>query len=175
MPAALIASMIKVAMQSVVPCAHDPREVLRGLNRLLFAQLHDQLVSAAYLWVDTENGQASYSAAGHPPLLLWRESKLERIERNGLLFGLIPDPEYPVCGLEVCSGDRLLLYTDGVIEPQNASGDFFGDCKLEEVIHNHQSRPPSEFADQLLSEIRRWQPATLAQQDDITLIVIDIA
>ena len=46
--------MIKVAMQSVVPCAHDPREVLRGLNRILFRQLHDQLVSAAYLWLDTE-------------------------------------------------------------------------------------------------------------------------
>ena len=39
-PAALIASMIKVAMQSVVPCAHDPREVLRGLTRTLFRQLH---------------------------------------------------------------------------------------------------------------------------------------
>ena len=68
-----------------------------------------------------------------------------------------------------------LLYTDGVIEPQNASGDSFGDRKLEEVVRNNQSRTPSELADQLLSEIRGWQPASLAQQDDITLIVIDIA
>jgi sigma-B regulation protein RsbU (phosphoserine phosphatase) len=91
------------------------------------------------------------------------------------LFGVSPDPEYPVCHLEVCSGDRFLLYTDGVIEPQNASGDSFGDRKLEEVVRNNQSRPPSELADQLLSEIRGWQPASLTQQDDITLIVIDIA
>jgi len=75
-PAALIASMIKVAMQSVVPCAHDPREVLRGLNRILFRQLHNQLVSAAYLWLDTENHKALYSAAGHPPLLRWWEGQL---------------------------------------------------------------------------------------------------
>ena len=174
-PAALIASMIKVATQSVVPCAHDPREVLRGLNRILFPQIREQLVSAAYLWLDTEARKASYSAAGHPPLLRWREGKLERIESNGLLLGVIPDPDYPVCALEVCSGDRYLLYTDGVIEPQNASGDSFGDRKLEQVVHNNQSSPPSELADQLLSEIRRWQPASLAQQDDITLIVIDIA
>lgn len=173
-PAALIASMIKVAMQSVVPCAHDPREVLRGLNRILFSQLHAQFVTAAYLWLDTENRRALYSAAGHPPLLRWREGKLDAIESNGLLFGVIPDPDYPVCDLSIHSGDRFLLYTDGVIEPQNASGDFFGDSKLEQVVRNNQARPPSELSDQLLSEIRLWQPALLAQQDDITLIVIDV-
>ena len=173
-PAALIASMIKVATQSVVPCAHDPREVLCGLNRILFPQTRDQFVSAAYLWLDVDGHKALYSAAGHPPLLRWRKGNLERIESNGLLFGVIPDPDYPVCVLDVCSGDRFLLYTDGVTEPQNSSGDCFGDQKLEEVVRNNQLRPPSELADQLLSEIRRWQPASLAQQDDITLIVIDI-
>ncbi len=173
-PAALIASMIKVAMQSLAPCAYDPGEVLRGLNRILFRQSLDQFASAAYLWLDTENRTALYSAAGHPPLLRWREGKLERIESNGLLFGVTPDPDYPVRDLPISSGDRFLLYTDGVIEPENASGDSFGDRKLEEVVRNHQSRSPSDLSDQLLSEIRLWQPASLAQQDDITLIVIDV-
>ena len=173
-PAALIASMIKVAMQSVVSCACDPRELLRGLNRILFRQLHDQFVSAAYLWLDTENGKAWYSAAGHPPLLRLREGKLERIESNGLLFGVIPDPDFPVCDLPIHAGDRFLLYTDGLIEPENANSDSFGVRKLEQVVRNNQSRPPSELSDQLFSEIRLWQPASLAQQDDITLIVIDV-
>jgi phosphoserine phosphatase RsbU/P len=174
-PAALIASMIKVAMQSVVPCAHDPREVLRGLNRILFRQLHDQLVSAAYLWLDTENRKALYSAAGHPPLLRWREGKLERIESNGLLFGVIANPDYPVLDLSIQSGDRFLLYTDGVIEPENVRGDAFGERQLEEVLRRNQSRPPSELSDQLLSELSLWQPVVLEQQDDITLIVIDVS
>lgn len=173
-PAALIASMIKVATQSVEACAHDPREVLRGLNRILFKQLHEQYVSAAYLWMDTEHGKALYSAAGHPPLLRWRDGRLERIESNGLLFGIVPDPDYPVCDLSIHTGDRFLLCTDGVIEPENGRGDSFGDKKLEEVVRNNQSRPPSELSDQLLSEIRLWRPASLAQQDDITLIVIDV-
>jgi phosphoserine phosphatase RsbU/P len=173
-PAALIASMIKVAIQSVIPCAHDPREVLRGLNRILFRQLQARFVSAAYLWLDTENRKALYSAAGHPPLLYWREGKLERIESNGLLFGVIRDPDYPVCELPIHSGDRFLLYTDGVTEPENASGDSFGDRKLEQVLCDNRSRTPSELSDQLLSEICLWRPAELAQQDDITLIVIDV-
>jgi phosphoserine phosphatase RsbU/P len=173
-PAALIASMIKVAMQSVEACAHDPREVLRGLNRVLFKQIHEQYVSAAYLWMDAEHGKAWYSAAGHPPLLRWKAGRLERIESNGLLFGIIPDPEYPVRELAICTGERFLLYTDGLIEPQNESGESFGDRKLEEVIRKNQSRPGAEVLDQLLAEIHGWQPAGLPQQDDITLVLIDV-
>lgn len=88
MPATLIACMIKVAMQSVIPCAHDPRAVLSGLNRVLCAQLHGQFISMAYLWLDVENRKALYSAAGHPPLLRWQQGKLERIESNGLSAGV---------------------------------------------------------------------------------------
>jgi sigma-B regulation protein RsbU (phosphoserine phosphatase) len=173
-PAALIASMIKMATQSVIPCAAGPREVLRALNRMLFPQLHDQLISAAYLWLDTERRLASYSAAGHPPLLRWREGKLERIESNGLLFGVVTDPDYPVRDLPIRPGDRFLLYTDGVVEPENALGESFGDLRLEEVIRKNQQSPPAQLSGELLAEIHHWQPASATQQDDITLIVVDV-
>ena len=149
--------------------------MLCGLERTLSGQLRGQFVSAAYLWLDTEKREALYSAAGHPPLLRWREGKLEHIESNGLLFGVIPDCDaYPVCSMPIHLGDRFLLYTDGVTEPENAHGDSFGDVRLEEVVRDNQLRPPSELSDALLAEIRRWQPASISQQDDITLIVIDI-
>jgi len=173
-PAALIACMIKVAMQSVVLCAHDPRAVLSGLNRVLSAQLRGQFISVAYLWLDVENRKALYSAAGHPPLLRWRQGKLERIESNGLLFGVTQArDDYPVCAMPVAPGDRFLLYTDGVTEPENAHGDSFGDIKLEQVVRDGQRSSPSELSDRLLSEICHWRPASITQQDDITLIVID--
>ena len=173
-PAALIASMIKVAMQSVVSCAADPAKVLSGLNRILYGQLRGQFVTAAYLWIDTETHTAVYSAAGHPPLLRWRKDGLERIESNGLLFGVSADSQYSARPLPLNPGDRFLLYTDGVIEPQNASGESFGDCKIEQIIRNNQSRPPADLSDQLLTEIRQWQPASMTQQDDITLIIVDV-
>jgi serine phosphatase RsbU (regulator of sigma subunit) len=66
-------------------------------------------------------------------------------ESNGLLIGVIPDPEYPVCEFSLNSGGRFLLYTDGVVEPENAAGDSFGDSKLEEVIA--QSRRSFPAAD----------------------------
>jgi serine phosphatase RsbU (regulator of sigma subunit) len=76
--------------------------------------------------------------------------------------------------IPVRTGDRLLRYTDGLIEPQNAKGEYFGDRKLEEVIRRNQSLPSGELMEQLLVEIRAWQPAALPQQDNITLMLIDV-
>ena len=173
-PAALIASMIKVAMQSVVACADNPASVLRGVERTLSGQLRGQFVSAAYLWLDTEKRKALYSAAGHPPLLHWSQGKLESIQSNGLIFGVKPDCDYPVCEISIAKGDRFLLYTDGLIEPENTNRESFGDRRLGEVLRESQLLPSSELSDRLLSELRHWQPASAAQQDDITLIVIDV-
>jgi len=175
-PAALISSMIKVAMQSVAVHADDPAQVLGGLNRILWSEAHGQFASAAYVWMDTENRNALYSAAGHPPLLCWRNTKgeMQRIESNGLLFGVEPDAEYPVCRVPLEPSDRFLLYTDGVTETENAAGEAFGDRQLERVVRNHRSQPASEMSRQVLTELQEWRPGAENQQDDITLIVVDV-
>jgi phosphoserine phosphatase RsbU/P len=173
-PAALVASMIKIGVQSVVACAADPADVLHRLNRILSGQLRGVLVSAAYLWVDMEKKTAQYSAAGHPPLLRWRGDEMTRIESNGLLIGVPLECPYPVCQIAMQAGDRFLLCTDGMLEPENSGGVAFGEQKLEQVIRQNRLCSPSELSGQLLSEIRRWQPASTAQQDDITIVVIDV-
>ena len=175
-PAALIASMIKVAMQSATIFAHDPPRVLCALNRILSSEACGQFASAAYLWIDTKHRSALYSAAGHPPLLCWRNARneMQRIESNGLLLGIKPDSEYPVCSVLVEPTDRFLLYTDGVTETENATGEAFGDRQLERAVHDNRLRPASELSRQVLSELQRWRTTRVNQQDDITLIVIDV-
>ena len=175
-PAALIASMIKVAVQSVASFASDPSELLRRLRDILSAQLQGQFVSVAYLWIDTERRTARYSAAGHPPLLCWCAgcSKLARLESNGLLFGAPFDGDYPVREIPFSSGDRFLLYTDGFSEPENTSEEPFGDHKIEQLLRDNPSRPASALSLLLLSEVRAWQPAFTPQQDDITFLLIDV-
>ena len=175
-PAALIASMIKVATQSVNGCASDPAEVLRRLGSILNNNLQGQFVSAAYFWIDTSSRRALYSAAGHPPLLRWNREAgtLIRIESNGIIFGVTPELDYPVCSIPLVPGDRFLLYTDGVTESEDGAGEQFGDRKLEQIVREAQSLPASELLARVVAELRVWQPASLAQQDDITLIIIDV-
>lgn len=175
-PAALISSMIKMAMQSVAAHANDPAQVLRSLNRILSPELRGQLISAAYLWIDTQTYCARYSAAGHPPLLCWRNARaeLEQIESNGLLFGVTPDSDFPVCTIALHPSDRLLLYTDGMTEAESAAGEAFGDGQLEKVVRSNRLEPASNLLRQMLSELRSWQPTSVPQQDDITVIVMDV-
>jgi len=175
-PAALISSMIKVAMNSVAGCANNPAQVLGGLNRILSHEAPGQLASAAYLWIDSEKHTAQYSAAGHPPLLCWRhaEGEIQQVESNGLLFGINSDSKYPVCTTPVESGDRLLLYTDGVTELENSAGEAFGERQLEVVVRKNRLQPASELSWQLLSELEKWRTAAVTQQDDITLVVVEV-
>jgi sigma-B regulation protein RsbU (phosphoserine phosphatase) len=173
-PAALIAAMIKVAMQSVMSCADEPAEVMRRLNEILSSQLRCQFVTAAYLWLDTSSQKALYSAAGHPPLLFWRDGRMERVESNGLLFGVMPNASYPVCELSFHAGDRFLLYTDGVTEPENMAGVPFGEQRLEQIVQSNVSRPAAELSEVLLGDLRTWQQGSASEQDDITLLVIDV-
>ena len=175
-PAALIASMIKIAMQSTVDSAQDPGEVMRRLGNILRNQLQGQFVTAAYLYIDLVACQARYSAAGHPPLLYWDSAakQVRLIESNGLLIGIFKSEEYPVHELTFKSGDRFLLYTDGLIEAENSNNEAFGDYRLSEVIRSHEKASAVELSANLLKEVRLWQKAPVCQQDDITWIIVDV-
>lgn len=175
-PAALIASMIKVAAQSASDHAADPSEFLRRLGETLSAQLRGQFVSAAYLWIDTQSRAARYSAAGHPPLFFWCAgcASLQRIESNGPLFGTPCNPDFPTREIPLIPGGRFLLYTDGLSEPENADGEAFSDHRIEQIFRNNYSRSAAELSLLLLNDVRAWPSASTSQQDDITFLVIDV-
>jgi serine phosphatase RsbU (regulator of sigma subunit) len=99
---------------------------------------------------------------------------MNRIESNGPLFGTPCDPEFPTHEFPFASGDRFLLYTDGLSEPESASGEPFADRKLDEIFRGHQTRPAAELALLILNEVRAWPPASTPQQDDITFLAIDV-
>ena len=175
-PAALVASMLKVAMRSVAARADAPAALLGELNRSFADQLHGQFVTAAYLYVDLTAGHALYSAAGHPPLLHWDSAArdLRLVESNGLLFGVLKETNYPVRELALQRGDRFVLYTDGLTEAENSAGEAFGDGRLGELIRSHADAPAGELSAHILQELLLWRHSRTAQQDDITWIVVDV-
>jgi sigma-B regulation protein RsbU (phosphoserine phosphatase) len=76
--------------------------------------------------------------------------------------------------LSVAAGDRLLLYSDGLTEPENAAGEPFGDSRLNQILTQLRTHPTEEVSRSLLAAARAWPPASAAQQDDITFLVIDV-
>ena len=90
--AALIASMLQVALAAQSSHASDPGRVLAGLNQSLCGKFKHHFVTAVYVFMDLEKKSVSYAGAGHPPLLLWRAStgSASEVVQNGLLLGTIP-------------------------------------------------------------------------------------
>jgi len=176
-PAALVASMVKVAVASQAEHAGDPARIISAINQMLCRQVQGQFTTAGYLFIEPVHGAALYAAAGHPPLLIWRKSDriLRQLRENGLLMGVRAAEQYLNTPVELQSGDRLLLYTDGVLEASNNSEEFFGEERLAAFVVEQQHLPADPFADALLRKITAWSSASDGQQtDDITLVVVDI-
>src|SRR5271167_2639033 len=85
-PAALIASMVKLAASSQRAVRSEPSQFLSGMNSALLANTQNQFVTAAYVHLNSESGELRYSAAAHPPLLLLRSGRVTQIEKNGLML-----------------------------------------------------------------------------------------
>jgi phosphoserine phosphatase RsbU/P len=176
MPAALIASMLKIALAAQVTHAGDPAQVLLGLNQALCGKFQRHFVTAAYLFVDMEKQTLTYAGAGHPPLLLWgRPSEgVRAVVENGLFLGKFPEATYSSVELPLREGDWALLYTDGIPETINHSEIEFGTDRFKEFLESHQSTSADHFADRLLEELSQWSARDSGDDldDDITLVAI---
>jgi len=179
-PAALIASMVKVAFSSQTAHAGQPGQLLGGVNQILSGHLvGGQFVTAVYVYIDTERHVVRYARAGHPPALLWQSATQQVIElsEGALFLGFDPSVTYPAADVPIHRGDRLVLYTDGVVEAVNGADQPFGRHRLQTFIANNPELAADDFASALLDRVRQWSVHDRygnSFEDDLTLIVVDV-
>ena len=172
-PAALVASMVKVAVAAQAPNADDPARVLAGLNRVLAPHMSGQFVTAAYILVDTKLRVLTYSGAAHPAILIAHTGSLvEEIEQNGLMIGPFSFASYENTTVQLGTGDLVVIYTDGITEAANHVDEDFGAERLRTALAANGGRRANEIADALMEAVTRWSPGP--QQDDRTLVIIDV-
>ncbi|QNI34834.1 SpoIIE family protein phosphatase [Alloacidobacterium dinghuense] len=169
-PAALIASMVKVAANSQREHTGHPEKLLAGMNATLCGNTQSQFVTAAYVHLDAHTGKLSYAAAAHLPMLVLREGKVASVEENGLMLALFSSATYTSTTQQLKDGDRLLLYTDGIVEAESASTEQFGHERLCELLQESAKLTPDETVDLILARINAWSPS---QDDDRTVLVCD--
>ena len=169
-PAALIASMVKLAAASQRAVATDPSRFLSGMNSALLGNTQKQFVTAAYVHLNATSGELRYSAAAHPPLLLVRNGRITEIEQNGLMLAAFDFASYTTAVHKLEAGDRMALYTDGIVEASNVAGDFFGQESLCDLLTKTRKLSPAMAADSIISSVRQWSEK---QDDDLTLVICD--
>ena len=176
MPAALISSMLKIALAEQSSCASDPIQVLLGLNQALCGKFQGHFVTAAYVFIDMEKNILRYAGAGHPPLITKdnASAKVNEMLENGLFLGAFPDATYTSVEAPFKTGDWCLLYTDGIPETTSPAGEEFGTSRLKLFLQNNESRDSDTFVDRFLETLCDWanQPSHLEADDDITFLAI---
>jgi sigma-B regulation protein RsbU (phosphoserine phosphatase) len=105
-------------------------------------------------------------------MLLLRNGVVVEVQENGLMLAVFEFATYSTATHRLERGDRLLLYTDGLLEACNAAGEFFGRDALGELLRKTAGSSPAEAADLILSSVQKW---SAAQDDDLTLILCDFA
>ncbi len=175
-PAALVASMLKIALAAQAPHAAEPARVLAGLNLALCGKFETHFVTAAYVFVDTEKGTIDYAGAGHPPVVFCGKSagSARAVQQNGLFLGMFPHAKYSETRIAIAPGDRCAVYTDGVSEARNRAGEEFGTDRLQALLEASVDQPADPFADRVLDALNEWtaRPPGEGHDDDITLLVI---
>lgn len=173
-PAALVASMVKMAVAAQSHLAAEPASMTAELNRTLRREVRRALVTGSYLWFDMAARSVTVSNAGHPSPLLLRDGRLVELGANGILLGRFADATYEQRSCSLQSGDRIVAYTDGLIEARDARDELFGDERLHDALRATRALSPREAADRILDGVEAWGGPASADADDLTILVIDV-
>ena len=179
---ALVVSMIRGLLEKQRRSAADPSLFLRGLNRGLHSILDRAKVTmfatAFYAVVDLAAGTVRCACAGHPAAILScadgpRLLAHERHER-GPGLGLLPAAEFPTVETELRDGERLLIFTDGLIEAEDRDGRPFHEERLVATLQQHCDKPLQGMMDAIIQAVLR-HAENHQFLDDVCLLAAELA
>jgi sigma-B regulation protein RsbU (phosphoserine phosphatase) len=121
-----------------------------------------------------KDGEIQMSSAGHLPALAAQGNGIQSIFSTGVPLGIFGNSRYPSTRVRLQQGETLVLFTDGLSEAQNQSGDEYGLERIQTVLKQHIGAPPESLAQAFLQDVRRFS-SSARQSDDLTLMVIQRA
>jgi serine phosphatase RsbU (regulator of sigma subunit) len=172
LPAALLMSSLQAALTPLICETLTPRELCHRLNRTLCDLTPlGKFITFFYGVLDSVDNRLTYCNAGHnPPLLIRPEGTCVELEAAGAVLGQFRHWLYEQSELQIGTGDKLLLFTDGLVEASNADGELFGGHNLVRVARENPSSSAQELMGLLMRAASRHSGEHL--QDDASLIVL---
>ena len=172
-PSAMVTAMLKASFRILQKNISDPSLIMKGLNEILYGN-DNQLLTAVYIYIDIKNKILLSSNAGHPSILLLKKSReLIEIKSKGRLIGFSLSENWELSSTKIESGDRIVLYTDGITETKNYNGEQFGEERLKQIIKDYSYLNNSDMIEATKRTLLDYS-FQVNQEDDLTLMVIDI-
>jgi len=174
LPAAFLMSNLQASVRAFAAQQSSPRYVAAGINRALCGNPALRTFATFFYGVlDATTRTLTFSNAGHnPPILARANGAVERLSAGGLVLGVRDTATFDQAETRIVAGDRIVLFTDGLNEAENADGEDFGDERIVETVVQHRGQPAAMLLETLFTRVREFTGGRF--RDDATLIVIAI-
>jgi sigma-B regulation protein RsbU (phosphoserine phosphatase) len=147
--------------------------VLSRLDREFPFTRFDKFFTISYLVINASDGILRYSNAAHPPpVLLHRDGSFELLREGGTIIGMGGMLRFEEGEKQLKSGDKLFLYTDGVIEYRNGRGNFYGEERFYGELQRLKDQPVSTIIEGVIDSMMKFGDNT-EPQDDVSLLGLE--
>jgi sigma-B regulation protein RsbU (phosphoserine phosphatase) len=178
--AALLMSVVQASLRVIAAGgALELSELAANMNRFLYSSTTgtNKYATFFYAQLDARGGRLRYVNAGHnPPYLVRRTGEdihVTELTTGGTVLGLFPEMAYEDAQIDLCPGDLLVAFTDGVTEALNAGGEEFGEDRLKDLLRGTVGSAAGEVSSTLAGTMREWIAGT-EQYDDLTFVVVAV-
>jgi serine phosphatase RsbU (regulator of sigma subunit) len=172
----ILSAMTKSALRLQLLNDASPAKVLQNLNQTIYqVSQRNMFVTFAYLLLDNTKHIARYATAGHPPMLLWRDSEANYTQLRTInpALGLQEIAKFEEVQIPFSSGDSFLLYTDGIVEAANPKGEEFGIARLQEQLSQHKVCTGNEFCSRIVDAVRTFTGSDVLR-DDVSVVCVEL-
>ena len=173
-PAALLMASLQASLRGLTAGGiTDLRELMAKLNALVYdATPKNRFATFVYALYNAQTRQMRLCSAGHnASLLLPANGQMEWIRPPGIALGLTRKTAYEQVEFTLAPGDRLILYTDGITEARDATGDDYGEARLAELATGFGDLPSAYSLTALIADVDRFAGDT-PQHDDLTALIL---
>ncbi len=174
LPAALLMSNTQAAVRAFAHNSDSAAEMCTRLNRSVAENVtFGKFITLFYAVLDIERQKLRYTNAGHiPPVLIRRDGSILRPDCGGLVLGIFHDSEYQEAEISFNEGDRLVLFTDGIIEAADKSNDEFGVDRLIALLMMNRNDPAAKLQAEIFRSVSEFTDRGF--QDDATLMIVSM-
>jgi phosphoserine phosphatase RsbU/P len=175
LPAALLMSNLQAAVRGLASPSLAPEGLCARLNSLVCHNTgNDRFITFFYAQLDGPSRLLRYTNAGHnAPILLRRDGSHERLASGGGVLGVFPNQTFTSGAAHLAPGDRVILFTDGVTEASDGSGEEFGEARLLHLLREHRATAASALQEKILAVAGEFSNGHW--QDDATLLVLAVS
>ncbi len=150
-----------------------PGVVLQILDREYPLSRFEKYFTIIYMVINIRDGSLLYSNAAHPPpVIIHQDSGLKILDKGGTIIGLDGIVPFEEEQIDLHDGDKIILYTDGVVEYQNNEEEFFGEERFYSLLNDLRHETVEKLIDEVVTSIIAFGKGK-EFQDDITLVAIE--